>query len=69
MSIALKTIISSIIDKGYEPYSEHRNSQPISICLSPASLVSRMTMDFFYHLFVGKILVETKELIREIYNK
>jgi hypothetical protein len=68
MSIALKTIVSSIIDKGYEPYSEHRDSQPISICLSPCSLVSRMTMDFFYHLYVGKILVETKELIREIYS-
>jgi len=68
MSIALKTIISSIIDKGYEPYSEHRQNDNISICLSPCSLVSRMTQDFFYHLYVGKILVETKELIREIYN-
>lgn len=65
---ALKTIISSIIPKGEEPYSEFRPNENIEAVLSPLSINSRMTLDIFISGYVAKALIELKRHIKEIYE-
>ena len=50
---ALKTIISDVIPKGQEPYSEYRQDEDIDAVFSPLSINSRMTTDVFNAMFLG----------------
>jgi len=65
---ACKTIVSDIIEKGKEPYSEHRKDEVIDGIVSPLSIVSRMTTDLYNLLYCQKVLVELKEQVRDIYE-
>jgi hypothetical protein len=64
--VALKNIVSAVIDEGKEPFSEHRESENIDFIVTPMSVVSRMTQDFYSHLWGNKCLVELKNAIRKI---
>ena len=66
LSVALKNIVADIIPRGREPVSDHRPETPVDIVMSPMSVVSRMTQDFFLLMWTNKVLVELKERIREI---
>lgn len=65
---ALKTIVSTVIEKGEEPFSEFREDEPIEGLLSPLSINSRMTLDIFIDGFVNKALIELKRKVKEIYE-
>jgi len=63
---ALKTIVSKVIEKGEEPYSEFRPEEPVEAVLSPLSINSRMTLDVFIDGYVSKGLIELKRQIKEM---
>jgi len=65
---ALKTIVSTVIEKGEEPFSEFREDEPIEGVLSPLSINSRMTLDILIDGNVNKALIELKRKIKEIYE-
>lgn len=65
---ALKTIVSNVIPKGEEPYSEFRKDENVEAVLSPLSINSRMTLDVFIDGYVSKALIELKRKIKEIYE-
>lgn len=65
---ALKTIISNIIPKDEEPYSELHPDEKIDAVLSPLSIVSRMTVDVFMDGFINKALIELKRECKEIFE-
>jgi DNA-directed RNA polymerase beta subunit len=67
-STALKTIVSTVTPKGEEPYSEYRKDENINAVLSPLSVVSRMTTDFFNILYLNKVLIELKRHVKDIYE-
>jgi hypothetical protein len=66
---ALKTIVSDVIQKGEEPFSEHNPDEKIEAIMSPLSIVSRMTVDIYNALYLNKALVHLKEGIGKIYQK
>ena len=66
LSVALKNIVAEVIPNGQEPLSEHRPDKPVEMVMSPASVVGRMTQDFFLMLWTNKVLYELKEQVREI---
>jgi DNA-directed RNA polymerase beta subunit len=66
LSVALKSIVSDIIDKGKEPYSEYKKDENIDIAISPMSVTSRMCVDLWYTLFTNKVLVTLKDKIKEL---
>ena len=68
LSVALKSIVSEIVPDGEAPYSEFRRDEPVRIVMSPMSVVSRMTQDFFLQAFANKVLVELKERVRDIHD-
>lgn len=61
-----KQIISEIIPKGYEPYSEFRPDEEISIYSAPGNLSRRMTSSIIQISSAMKIMVELKRKIRDI---
>jgi hypothetical protein len=63
LNVALKTIITEILPVGKEPISEYRPENKVDYILSPMSVVSRMTMDFYLNLFLNKVM---KELIFQV---
>jgi hypothetical protein len=65
---ALKSIVSDVIKKGEEPFSELHPEEPIQAILSPMSIVSRMTTDVYSILWLNKVLVELKNKIRNIWK-
>ena len=66
---ALKTVVSDVFPKGEEPYSEFRPDEPIDAFLSPLSVVSRMTTDYFSLALTNKVLIELKRSITDIMKK
>ena len=60
-----KQIISEIAPRGYEPYSEFRPDEEISILAAPGSLSRRMIMSIIPIAAAGKIMKELKEKIRK----
>jgi RNA polymerase Rpb2, domain 6 len=65
---ALKTIISDVIKKGEEPFSENDPDEEIEAIMSPLSIVSRMTVDIYSALYLNKALVHLKKQIGDIYT-
>ena len=63
---ALKTVVSDVFPKGEEPYSDFRPDEPIDAFLSPLSVVSRMTTDYFSLALTNKVLIELKRSIDAI---
>lgn len=65
---ALKTIVSKVLEKGEEPYSEYRPDEKLEAVLSPLSINSRMTLDVFIDGYTSKALIELKRQIKDIYG-
>lgn len=66
---ALKTIISDVIPKGQEPFSEYNEDENIEAIFSPLSINSRMTTDVFNALYLGKALIELKRQVKKLYEE
>ncbi len=66
---ASKTVVSKIIPRGEEPFSEFRPDEPIDVIFSPLSVVSRMTMDIMSLMFAHKVLKELKRTVQKIYEE
>jgi len=66
---ANKSIISTIIPEGLEPYSEYRPDEIIDSLTSPLSIISRKTVDIYLLLFSHKILKYLKDQCRDIFEK
>ena len=60
-----KQIISQVIPKGYEPYSEFRPDEEISIMTSPGTIARRMTSSILAIAAAMKICVELKRKIND----
>lgn len=65
---ALKTIVSKVLEKGEEPYSDYRPDEPVEAVLSPLSINSRMTLDILIDGYASKALIELKRQIKDIYS-
>lgn len=66
---ALKTIVSDVIKRGEEPFSEFSPDEPIEAVLSPLSIVSRMTVDIYNGLYLNKSLMHLKKEVGKIFNE
>jgi len=65
---ALKTIVSQVILKGEEPYSEYRPEENVEAILSPLSINSRMTIDIFVQGYGAKALIELKRQVKKLFE-
>jgi DNA-directed RNA polymerase beta subunit len=63
---ANKQIVSEIIPKGWEPYSEFRLDEPISVLTAPGNVSRRMTASVLAVSAAMKCMVELKRKIKEI---
>ena len=61
---ANKQIISEIIPKGYEPYSEFRPDEEISVFTSPGTIARRMVTSVIPIMSANKVLIELKRKIK-----
>jgi len=66
---ALKSIISHVIEKGYEPFTENNPEEEISTIISPLSISARKTPSIFYDMFTNKLLINLKKQLKEDYYK
>ena len=64
---ALKSIVSEVIEEGYEPYSEFRPDEEVSATLAPSAILKRMTPSIIKTGFGNKIIVELKRALYDIY--
>lgn len=62
---ANKQIISEVIPKGYEPYSEFRPDEEISVITSPGTIARRMTPATIQVGAATKVLIELKRKIKD----
>jgi len=65
---ALKGIVSNVIPKGLEPYSEFRPDEEISTLIAPLAITARKTPSIFLSMFGNKLLIEMKKQLENIYN-
>lgn len=63
---ANKQIISEVIPKGYEPYSEFRPEEEISVLTSPGTISRRGTPSVLPISSAMKIMIELKRKIKDI---
>lgn len=61
---ANKQIVSEVIPKGYEPYSEFRPDEEISVLTSPGTIARRMTASVINISALSKVLIELKRKIK-----
>jgi hypothetical protein len=61
---ANKNIISEKIKRGYEPYSEHRPDEEVSVVTSPGTIARRMTPSVLPISMAMKCMVELKRKIK-----
>lgn len=61
---ANKQIISEVIPEGYEPYSEFRPEEEISVMTSPGTIARRMTPGVIPISAASKVLIELKRKIK-----
>ena len=64
---ALKGIVSNVIDPGYEPRSEYRPDEEISILMAPGAVLARKTPSVFLSEWGNKIMIELKRKMIETY--
>ena len=62
---ANKQIISEVIPEGYEPYSEFRPDEEISVITSPGTIARRMTPSVIAVSAAMKCMIELKRKIKE----
>ena len=62
---ANKQIVSQVIPKGYEPYSEFRPDEPISVVTSPGTIARRMTPAVIAVGSAMKCCIELKRKIQD----
>ena len=62
---ANKQIISEVIPKGYEPYSEFRPDEEVSLLTSPGTVQRRMVSSVIPIAAAMKIMVELKRKIKK----
>lgn len=62
---ANKQIVSEVIPKGYEPYSEFRPDEEISVLTSPGTIARRMTGSVINISAMSKVLIELKRKIKD----
>ena len=67
VSVPLKGVISRVLEKGEEPFSE--DGKQIDYIISPLSIVSRMTSDAFLQLYGNAAVVGLKESVLKIFNE
>lgn len=60
-----KQIISEVIPKGWEPYSEFRPDEEISVLTSPGTIARRMTSSVIAISAAMKCMVELKRKVKE----
>lgn len=65
---AIKTVVSDVIPKGEEPYSELSPEENIDAIYTPLSVVSRMTTDSYNILYTNKLIIEMKKQMRKIWE-
>jgi hypothetical protein len=63
---ANKQIVSEVIPEGYEPYSEFRPDEEISVLSSPGTIARRMTSSTLVIAAIMKIMIELKRKIKDI---
>ncbi|CCE26123.1 putative RNA-polymerase beta-subunit [Yersinia phage phiR1-37] len=63
---SLKTIVANTVDTEKAPYSELHPEEEVSALLSPLSIISRMTMDFYLQGGANKVLIELKRQVLDI---
>lgn len=61
-----KQIVSEVIPKGYEPYSEFRPDEPIEAISSPGTIARRMTISAVSISAAMKCMIELKRKIKDI---
>lgn len=61
-----KQIISEVVPKGWEPYSEFRPDEEISVICSPGTLARRMVGSSISVMAAGKVLVELKRAVKDM---
>lgn len=64
---ALKGIVSNVIDPGYEPRSEYRPNEEISILMAPGAVLARKTPSVILSMFANKVIIELKRHLKEDY--
>ena len=62
---ANKQIVSQVIPKGWEPYSEFRPDEIISSLSSPGTIARRMTPSVIVVMAANKVLIELKRRIKD----
>lgn len=65
---AIKTIVSDVLPKGEEPYSEYRPEENIGAIFTTLSILTRMTTDSYCMLYTNKIIKELKQQCKEIWE-
>lgn len=63
---ANKNIMGELIPKGYEPYSEFRPEEEVSVLTSPGTIARRMTPSVLPISMAMKCMVELKRRLKEI---
>ena len=63
---ANKQIVSEIIPEGYEPYSEFRPDEEISVLTSPGTIARRMTTSVIQVGAAMKVMIELKRKIQDM---
>lgn len=62
---ANKQIVSELLPESFEPYSEFRPDEEISVITSPGTVARRMTSSSITIAAAGKIMVELKRKIKD----
>lgn len=65
---ANKTIVSEIIESGYEPFSEYRPDEEISALVGESAILNRMTPSILLTCAENKLMIELKRKIEEIWK-
>lgn len=66
---ALKGIVSTVIDEGYEPFSEYHLDEEISILMAPGAVLARKTPSVILSMFGNKVMLELKRHLKDEYMK
>lgn len=66
---ALKTTISNVFNEGEEPYTEFKPDENLDAIFPLLSIITRMTTDIFFHLYLNKGLLGLKESVKKMWEE
>ena len=66
---ALKTTISDVFDEGEAPYTEFEPDEELDAVFPSLSIITRMTTDLYFQLFLNKGLLGLKKEVAKIWNE